>query len=91
MREKLDIIAVVGLAIVVIGGTVGAVNYFAKDVDVKLIAMRLEQKIKNDEIWFVEKQLHRLFDRHQTRDCMRMPMPDCQTCRELKSKLKKLR
>jgi hypothetical protein len=54
---------------VLMGSTVTAVEYFAKDADLVLVAQRLEQKIQSDQMWQVQQRLWQLEDRNQAREC----------------------
>ena len=83
-------IPLIALLVTVIAGTVGAVNYFAKVEDLKLVELRLEQKIQQDQIYFIQQRLWQLYDRYGTDDCNRMPHPACGECRQLKLKLTEL-
>lgn len=87
MKKIFSILAVV---FVLFASTAGALTYFAKATDLDQVAMRLDKKIKSDEIWFIKKQLFQLYNRYDTKDCMKMDCPDCDICRELKHKLEEL-
>ena len=42
------------------GGTIGAPSYFAKAEHLKLVDMRLEQKIQQDRYWWLKDRLEKL-------------------------------
>ena len=48
------------VVVLVIGGTIGATNYFAKAEHLKLVDMRLEQKIQQDRYWWLKDRLEKL-------------------------------
>lgn len=68
----------------------GATAYFAKASDVDQIAVRLEQKIKADKIYYLKQQLWNLYKTHRTKDCMQMPSPDDGICNDIKHQLQTL-
>jgi len=78
-----------GIALTTLVAAVGGgVTYFAKDSDLKLVDMRLEQKIKADERYQTQQRLWQLQDRYTTTDCSKFTN-DCDKaeCRLLKLRL----
>ena len=47
----------------------GGITYFAKAGDLKLVEMRLEQKIVNDQIIQIKQKMWQLEDRNKGTDC----------------------
>lgn len=88
LRENLQLI--IALA-AVFSLAFGAVAYFAKASDLDQVAMRLEQKIKADQIYYLQQRLWQLYDRYKTEDCNKMPQPACGECRSIKAKLEALK
>jgi len=84
LKDNLQLI--IALA-AVIGIVLGGISYFAKASDLEQVAMRLEQKITADKIYYLKRQLWALYDKHKTSDCNMMPAPDCGICRDLKHEL----
>ena len=68
----------------------GAVAYFAKASDLEQVAMRLEQKIKADKIYYLKQQLWNLYKAHKTKNCLQMPEPDMSMCIDIKHQLEQL-
>ena len=87
IKDNLDTIIAI---LVIIGMVVGGITYFAKASDLEQVAMRLEQKIKADKMYYLKRQLWALFDKHKTSDCNRMPHPDCGICRDIQEQLRRL-
>lgn len=55
-----------GVAILVIAGFIwGGLNYFAKAEDLRLVEVRLEQKIMSDQIFDVKRQMWQLEERNK--------------------------
>lgn len=91
MTLKDGILAAVAVT-VLMGSAVTAVEYFAKDADLALVAQRLEQKIQSDQMWQVQQRLWQLEDRNQARECDQYRNePDKSECRLLKLKLEILK
>ena len=77
---------------VLMGSAVAAVEYFAKDAELALVAGRLDQKIQSDQMWQVQQRLWQLEDRNQARDCNDYRNePDKCECRMLKLRLEILK
>ena len=84
LKDNLQLILAIGA---VIGMVLGGITYFAKASDLKQVAMRLEQKITQDKVYYLKRQLWALYDKHKTTDCNQMPAPDCGICRDIKHQL----
>ena len=52
-----------------IGGVVGFEYHYAKDSDLVLVQLRLDQKIKADERYQTQQRLWQLEDRNQAQNC----------------------
>jgi hypothetical protein len=81
---------------VLIGIVFGAITYFATAEDVELIAMRLDQKITNDQIIAIQQRMWQIEDRYPGQpDCTTWRGPgaerDRQEYRNLKMQLDKVR
>ena len=61
MRKALEIAAVL---VVLVSASAGALTYFATASDVKLVAMRLDQKILADQINQIRQMMFALEDRN---------------------------
>ena len=48
------------VVVLIVGGTIGATSYFAKAEHLKLVDMRLEQKIQQDRYWWLKDRLEKL-------------------------------
>lgn len=73
---------------VLVGAIAGAVDYFAKDADLTMVAARLDQKIKSDQMFQTQQRIWQLEDRNQARDCEQFRNDaDKAECRLLKLKL----
>lgn len=90
MQGKISIIALIGLLITVVGGTVGTLTYFAKASDLHLVEKRLDQKIRADEIYYLQRRLWQLYGYYKTEDCNQMPQPSCDECRGIKARIRDL-
>jgi hypothetical protein len=64
MTINKDTIQTIVSICVLIGIALGAIAYFASAKDVELIAMRLDQKITNDQIIAVSQRMWQLEDRY---------------------------
>ena len=73
-----------------IGGVVGAVEYFAKDCDLTLVELRLDQKIRNDEMYSIQEQLWRFEDRYEGSPLSDWPFEDRERYRKLRYRWKVL-
>jgi len=83
-------IAVAAFSIMATGSVVGAVDYFAKSTDLQLIAERLEQKIVNDQLYDIQRQLWRFEDRYEGSPMSDWPYEDRERYRKLKYRWKML-
>jgi len=63
LKDNLQLILAIGA---VIGMVLGGITYFAKASDLKQVAMRLEQKITQDKVYYLKRQLWALYDKHKT-------------------------
>jgi len=54
---------------VLIGMILGGINYFAKANDLKLVELRLDQKIVSDQVTQIQRRMWLLEDRHGGIDC----------------------
>ena len=59
------LVAIGAFILTLVGGTVAAVDYFAKSSELQLVSMRLEQKIKSDKVWQIQQQIWQLEDRYK--------------------------
>ena len=75
-----------------IASVAGALEYFAKDSDLVLVQLRLEQKILADERSQVQQRIWQLDDRNQARACNEYPneVDKCE-CRLLRLRLEALK
>ena len=91
MKQKLkDNAETIVAILIIIAMTVGGIAYFAKASDLQLVEQRLEQKIQADQIYYLKQQLWQLYKKHQTKDCLKMPEPDCDICKGMKTQLEQL-
>ena len=86
IKDNLDTIVVV---CVIIGMTVSGLVYFAKASDLRKVEYRLDQKIKQDNVLFLKRQLWSLWRKHNTKECLRMPEPDATMCQGFRNELEK--
>ena len=71
-----------------IGGVVGFEYHYAKDADLVLVQLRLDQKIKADERYQTQQRLWQLDDRNRAQTCDEYQNgPDKAECRLLKLRL----
>jgi len=73
LLAKLKEYSTVIIALVAAGSIVmGGLSYFAKAEDLRLVQLRLDQKIVSDQLHDVRKQMWTLEDRHREdgRDCL---------------------
>lgn len=77
---------------VLIGMIFGGISYFAKAEDLKLVELRLEQKIVNDQMIQIKQKLWQLEDRNKGMDCTKWKdEKDRKEYRELNETLENLR
>jgi len=67
-----------------IGGVVGAVDYFAKDEDLEQVSLRLDDKIRDDNVMYLERRIWQLEDRYKGIPKERWPQDDLNEYRELR-------
>ena len=83
---KTVIYIIIGIATIV-SLAFGAHAYFAKQKEFEQLAMRLDQKIAYDKYFELQKRLWILADKYGTEDCMAMPQPDRDRCRNIKKEM----
>jgi hypothetical protein len=87
--NKKDLLQIGVFLIAIIGAVVGFNTYFAKAADLKLVDMRLEQKIVSDASMQTEARKWQLLDRNNVRDCSDIKNEkDKEECRSLEQKIK---
>ena len=87
--NKKDFIQVGVFLIAIIGAVMGVNTYFAKAADLKLVDMRLEQKVISDASIQTEARKWQLLDRNNVRDCSDIKNEkDKDECRSLEQKIK---
>jgi len=75
MSKKLQVYLCIFIAFsTIIGTAFGLENYFAKQRDVELVAMRLEQKIVSDKLYDLQNQIFKLESTHNCSGLL-----DCQS------------
>ena len=74
MTLNKDILQTIISVCVLFGIVFGAISYFAKAEDLDQLAMRLEQKIVNDQIMAIQQRIWQLEDRYPGQ-------PNCSTWR----------
>lgn len=73
MKDVLQIIIAFGI---ICGIVVGGLTFFAKADDLKLVEMRLDQKIVSDQIQQTQSRVWQLEDRNQGKPCSEWKNPD---------------
>ena len=74
------------------GMILGGINYFAKANDLKLVELRLDQKITADQMAQVQRRMWLLEDRHGGNDCYKWnDRRDRDEYRQLKGQVEKLK
>ena len=87
--EVKNLIQIGGFLITFIVAIIGINTYFAKAADLKLVDMRLEQKIVSDASIQTEARKWQLLDRNNVRDCPEIKNEkDKEECRNLEQKIK---
>ena len=84
-------VALAALLLTLVGGTVAAIDYFAKEVDLKLVEYRLDQKIRDDQAYNIQQQIWQLEDRYLRYPVEEWPQPDRDRYRKLKHRLEVLK
>lgn len=69
MKWLKDNVETILTILVIIGMVVGGISYFAKDDDLKLVDLRLEQKIVSDGIFNLTMQMTQLEAKYGNRPC----------------------
>lgn len=69
----------------------GTMNYFAKAEDLKLVELRLEQKIISDQLYQTQQRVWQLEDRNQGIDCSRWRQSEKEEYRILKEQIELLK
>lgn len=88
MKDILQIIIAFG---VICGIVVGGLAFFAKADDLKMVEMRLDQKIVSDQIQQIQTRIWTLEDRNQGKPCSDWKNQDEKTeYRKLSDQLKQL-
>jgi hypothetical protein len=85
-KENLNIILTV---ILIIGGVVASLNFFALASDLQATNKRLDYKIVGDQVLFVEKQIFIIETRHNINVPGQVPIPMSPENLETYHKLKK--
>lgn len=80
-------IAVCTLIAIVLGG----MAYFAKADDLRMVELRLDQKITNDQIMQLQNRLWQLEDRHDAKKCDEWPQSVKEEHRKLKAEIDDLK
>jgi len=83
-------VALGALLITLVGGTVAAVDYFAKSDDLQLVEYRLDQKIRNDQIYDLYREAWRYENRYEGTPVCDWPHDDKERYRKIKLKLRRL-
>jgi len=73
-----------------VAAVTGGVTYFAKDSDLKLVEMRLDQKIRNDQMYDIQMQLWKFEDRYEGSPLSDWPHEDRERYRQLKYRFNEL-
>lgn len=84
LQTALSLIALVSLIL-------GGMAYFAKADDLKLVELRLDQKITNDQIMQLQNRLWQLEDRHDGKRCDEWPQSVKEEHRKLKAEIDDLK
>ena len=66
IKDNLEMLITVGAAITMI---IAGITYFATAKDLKLVDMRLEQKIVNDGVYDITRQMQQLERKYKSKDC----------------------
>lgn len=81
------VIAICTLIAIVFSG----MAYFAKADDLRMVELRLDQKITNDQIMQLQNRLWQLEDRHDTKKCEEWPQSIKEEHRKLKVEIDNLK
>ena len=74
--------------LIIIGMVVGGISYFAKAKDLQLVDMRLEQKIVNDAVYDLTREITYLEGKYGSSDCSTWRGPESERDRNAYRKLK---
>ena len=85
IKENVETIVSV---LVMIGLIAGGIAYFAKAEDLKLVDMRLEQKIVNDAVYDLTREVTYLEGKYGNSDCSTWRGPEAERDRNQYKKLK---
>ena len=83
-------LAIVATLFALTGGIAAALDYFARDSDLQLVADRLDQKIRNDQVYDIQQQLWQLEDRNPGVPVCDWPAHERDRYRKLKLRLEQL-
>lgn len=92
MNLKDHLQTIIALAAVV-GIVLGALAYFATAEDLRMVELRLDQKIVTDQMIDAKRQMWQLEDRNKDkgRDCLQWPDRDRDEYRKLQEQVEQLR
>lgn len=88
---KKDIIQLAIGIVAILSILLGAMNYFAKADDLKLVELRLDQKIVSDQIQQTQQRMWMLEDRNQGKACATWPERDKAEYRDLQLRVDDLK
>ena len=88
---KKDIIQLAIGIVAILSILLGAMNYFAKADDLKLVELRLDQKIVSDQIQQTQQRMWMLEDRNNGAQCSTWPERDKAEYRELQLRMDDLK
>lgn len=73
-----------------VAATAGGISYFAKDADLQLVELRLDQKIRADQMYDIQTQLWKFEDRYEGTPVCDWPKEDKERYRQLKYRFMEL-
>lgn len=92
LKDRLEMLITIGAAIAIISG---GIAYFATAKDLKLVDLRLDQKIVNDAVYDLQRQLTQLERQYGSQDCAiwqgKDANRDAQDYQRMKEQLKGMR
>ena len=91
MQVSKDLIQTAIAICTLIAITLGGMAYFAKADDLKLVELRLDQKIVNDQIMQLQNRLWQLEDRHDGAKCDQWPQSVKEEHRKLRAEIDDLK
>lgn len=71
--------------------TLGGMAYFAKADDLRLVELRLEQKVVGDAVYQLQARMWQLEDRNGNTPCAQWPQREREEYREIKARLDSLK